>query len=151
MDNFGSDSFLNNPESHTIPMSTAYLRDAFPERFEERKVKERFYYLEKPLENSKRREYRYLAYISDSGNLNPKEGLARLYEKGGNVWERNFTDDDIEEIGKAITLIKVAVNSDDMAKDNFDRDATMSNGSSITVEYVPYISDNSDSVTEDLV
>lgn len=139
-------SFLNNPEKYLMPLSTKYLVQAYPNAFEEVRVRERSYYIEKSNKNT--RGYRYIASTTNhEGDLLNVESLARI--SGAAIWEKTFTDEDLGEIAKAVALTKIAVEGNN-PEVRFDRDIQLADQTSVNVEYVPYIPENTSSITNDL-
>jgi hypothetical protein len=146
----GDLTFLTNPEAYLMPLSTSYLRDQYEKAFEERKVNGMTYYIEKPnLKNNQRKE-RYIATTTEidrNSKLVPVENLARLTET--DVWQRNLSDEDLIQINDAIIRIKISINKDNSDME-FARDVVLRDGASINVEYVPYVSENTEQITNDL-
>jgi hypothetical protein len=141
------DSFLNNPDRYLAPLSTTYIAEAYHDAFEEVKVREKLYYIEKPNEKVKGRIYRYIASYTANGQLLPVQNLARL--SGKDIWGKAFTEEDLNEVAKAITLIKVRVDGDNPDA-QFDRGIQLSDQTEVNVQYVPYTSENTSTIVNDL-
>ena len=81
--------------------------------------------------------------------MEPSRSIQNLAQVSGQcVWERNFNEDELEEIAKDVILTKITVKSDEA--NTFDRDITLPDGSQLNVEYVPYIDENTDSILADM-
>jgi hypothetical protein len=133
-------------------MDTRYLRDTYREYWTTVETKERTYYIENLLPQNETRDYRYIATIAEG--LTPSRAIQNLARVSGEgIWEKDFNENELEEIAKAVILTKIAVNSDDYKSkeaNTFDRDITLPDGSQLNVEYVPYIDENTDSILADM-
>jgi len=145
-------TFSIDPTDYKISMDTRYLRDTYGQYFKEIPSDRSKFYVEEPLPEGKSRDYRYIATISIG--INDETTIQNLVQlSGADIWKKSFNETDLGEISKAITLIKVAVNSDDYESEEankFDRDISLTDGSGINVEYVPYFPEYTDSILADM-
>jgi hypothetical protein len=145
-------NFSIDPTDYNINMDTRYLRDTYGEYFNETTTRNKKHYIETPLPEGKHRDYRYIASISDG--VHPSFATQNLAQVSGyEIWKKNFNGKDLEEISKTVTLIKFAVERDDYKTEEaikFDRNITLTDGSYINVEYVPYLPENTDAILADM-
>lgn len=135
----------------TIDMNTEYLARTYEGFLTKANTNIKDFYIENPLSEEQFRSYRYVASIAttESPKL-PIENLVKLYSE--DIWTKTFTEKDLEEIDKAITLIKISYDTARIgdAPINMTRDITLVDESKVNVEYVPYIEKNTDVILADM-
>ncbi len=140
-------NFSMDPSDYKTFMDTRYLRDVYGQYFTKVETKERIHYIENPLPQGKTRDHRYIATITDG--LEPSRSIQNLASLAGvGIWERDFSEDDLEEISKAVILTKIAVNKEN--GDTYNREITLLDGSQLNVEYIPYIDETTGSILADM-
>lgn len=136
-----------DPSDYKTFMDTRYLRDVYGQYFTKVETKERIHYIENPLPQGKTRDHRYIATITDG--LEPSRSIQNLAKVSGQgIWEKNFDENELEEISKAMILTKIAVSREDTM--SFNREVTLPDGSQLNVEYIPYIDENTDLILADM-
>lgn len=140
-------NFSMDPSDYKTFMDTRYLRDVYGQYFTKVETKERIHYIENPLPQGKTRDHRYIATITDG--LEPSRSIQNLAKVSGQgIWEKNFDENELEEISKAMILTKIAVSREDTM--SFNREVTLPDGSQLNVEYIPYIDENTDLILADM-
>ena len=141
-------------------MNTEYLARTYGEFFNKVSLENKDYYVEKPLPNWTFRGSRYVATISTLVSPQaPIQSLAKLYckDENSNIWEKELGQEDLKNVDQAIALVKVSYVSarkgngpiGDIPID-MHRDITISDGTSVSVEYVPYTEANTDTILRDM-
>lgn len=146
-------NFFVDPIDYEISMDTRYLRDTYGQYFKEISHNNSKIYIEEPLPEGKSRDYRYLATIATG--INETSTIQNLVQLSSvDIWKKDLTNEaDLEEISKAITLIKVAVESDDYESkeaQEFDRNIMLRDGSEVNVEYILYFPENTENILADM-
>lgn len=153
------DAFPNDSTDQVIQidMDTKYLVETYGQFFTKVTFDERYYnkdfYIEKPLSKTQFRSCRYLASIATTETPHlPIQNLVKLYSKEGNIWEKEINETDLKEIDKATTLIKISADSARRGDDpvNMSRDITLTDGSNISVEFIPYTEEKTDEILRDM-
>ncbi|MBU1119964.1 hypothetical protein KKA50_02115, partial [Patescibacteria group bacterium] len=136
---------------------TEYLANTYGESFTKESFSERDFnkdfYIENPLSETQFRGVRYVASIAKGeSSFLPIQNLVKLYSKEGNIWQKEINEKDLREIDKATTLIKISTDSARRgdAPVNMSRDITLTDGSNISVEYIPYTEENTDGILRDM-
>lgn len=153
------DTFSNDTTDQVIQIdiNTEYLANTYgefltKESFSEKDFNKDFY-IENPLPETQFRGTRYVASIAKGeSSFLPIQNLVKLYSKEGNIWQKEINKKDLREIDKATTLIKISTDSARRgeAPVNMARDITLTDGSNINVEHVPYTDEKTDEILRDM-
>lgn len=160
MNMIASETLVSDPLDQVIQidMNTEYLARTYEKFLTKQSLRTKDFYVENPLPEGNFRSYRYLASIATMASPQaPIQSLAKVYCKEGNIWDKELGQEDIEKVDEAITLVKLSYGSarrgngpvGDIPID-MHRDITISDGTSVSVEYVPYTEVNTDSILGDM-
>jgi hypothetical protein len=146
---------LGDPTDQSVPacIDTAYLVRTYGEFLTKESTEIKDFYIEKPLPATDFRSYRYVALTSKTEDPRlPIQDLAKLYSTDGRIWEKELSNGDLEKVNKVITLKKVSTGSARVgdAPVNMAKDITLTDGSVVNVEYVPYTEGNTNQILEDM-
>lgn len=156
------ETLVSDPLDQTIQidMNTEYLVRTYGDFFTKEGLRYKDFYVEKPLPNWKFRGSRYVASIATVKTPQaPIQSLAKLYckDENNNIWDKELGQEDLENVDKAIALVKLSYDSARLGNGpigdvpiDMHRDITISDGTSVGVEYVPYIESNTDGILRDM-
>ena len=155
-----SETLLSDPLDQTIQidMNTEYLARTYEKFLTKESLRTKDFYIENTLPEGNFRSYRYLASIATVKTPQaPIQSLAKVYCEEGNIWEKNLGQEDLENVDKAIALVKLSYDSARLGNGpigdvpiDMHRDITISDGTSVGVEYVPYSEDRTDRILGDM-
>lgn len=153
MNNDGNNSedlesrLFKSKDVEVVPFNTDLLITTYEEQFDKICFSDgTICYTERPTPENKGRRNRYIAKrYQDDGK---EQDLYSL--ESSNIWEQSFTDDDYAKIVEAGEDIKFQVT--DGTKESALRKKTiiLSNGQAVRVELVPYSTNSSERIMNDL-